>query len=901
MKALFIARWLSGVLIALLALSNTVLAHSPTEEALEKFISEGVWEQKVENLRSFESRLQAIAGEKIELQRERFSVRMEAASADSQVVSRVIVILVDFPDFRYDSPSYPIPISEGGGTQDCYIAGTQAMFDSLLFSVNGVDPVHNPTGSLTDFYLENSYGKFMIVGDIYGWYTMPQNYSSYVGDNDGLSGGAVLATHAVDAAEAAGVNFSLYADEDNQVPVMVVHAGPGAEAGAYGIWSHRSVMSPSRVYDGVMISDYAMDPEEYAQGLSTIGVFCHEWGHVLSLPDLYDIDYNPGSQGLGVYSVMSGGSWSGGGRKPTQFDAYSKWRLGFSGVHWLTENLTDVEFPQVETNPVIYGLQKNGNPALMEAWFVENRQRVGFDSLLPAEGLFIYHVDFTVYAQNNPYRYKVAVEQADGLNSLAFGWSSGDAGDAWPGSTNNREFGDFTVPNAHTNADDSPSKIGVWDISDSDSLMYANLDIEYSHPYVVLEGDSITMSDPAPGGDGDGVFIQGETVEMNIEVRSLAGGGFNPVAILTIDRQEIEILDGEVPFHAPLNPIFSQHTLVPLVFHIPEDFEASITEFTIEIVSDSQYFPGGDRTFRDTIQFQQVLGETRILLVDDDGGYSDQLGLLSNFDRMKLIIDQWDKNTMGPPTAEELSDYRTVFWTTGNPTRECQITAGDVAVMKGYLDAGGNLALVSSVAPAHLQELDSVFMADYLHANIVDVFTANNFRGFPEHPIGGGIRYSTILGNISFPVLEPTGGGHEAFVITDFSGEYEAGTCGVTYRDGNYISLLLGAPFEYLKDNGMGIGIAPKDTLINRILSSFSSQDINCCIGIRGNADCDPTDLVDGSDLTVLINHLFITYDPLCCEAEAELDGYPGIDAVDLTIMINHLFITYEPLPECPW
>src|SRR5690606_41205846 len=51
-----------------------------------------------------------------------------------------------------------------------------------------------------------------------------------------------------------------------------------------------------------------------------IGVFCHEFGHNLGLPDLYDTDPGNGSsQGIGEWGLMGGGSWLGGEHYPSNF------------------------------------------------------------------------------------------------------------------------------------------------------------------------------------------------------------------------------------------------------------------------------------------------------------------------------------------------------------------------------------------------------------------------------------------------------------------------------------------------------------------------------------------------------------------------------------------------------
>ncbi len=72
-----------------------------------------------------------------------------------------------------------------------------------------------------------------------------------------------------------------------------------------------------------------------------------------------------------------------------------------------------------------------------------------------------------------------------------------------------------------------------------------------------------------------------------------------------------------------------------------------------------------------------------------------------------------------------------------------------------------------------------------------------------------------------------------------------------------------------------------------------------CCVAQTGNIDCDPTNGVDIGDLTTLIDNLFISFTPLCCDAEANCDGLGGIDIGDLTALIDNLFITFTPLAGC--
>ncbi|MEE8575813.1 MAG: hypothetical protein V3T31_01035, partial [candidate division Zixibacteria bacterium] len=74
-----------------------------------------------------------------------------------------------------------------------------------------------------------------------------------------------------------------------------------------------------------------------------------------------------------------------------------------------------------------------------------------------------------------------------------------------------------------------------------------------------------------------------------------------------------------------------------------------------------------------------------------------------------------------------------------------------------------------------------------------------------------------------------------------------------------------------------------------------------CCIDNTGNINYDPADQVDISDLTKLVNHLFVTFEVLGCPAEANTNGDAAcnIDISDLTKRVNHLFVTFENLAGC--
>jgi hypothetical protein len=243
----------------------------------------------------------------------------------------------------------------------------------------------------------------------------------------------------------------------------------------------------------VVADVYSMEPEYWQNyGDMTCGVFAHEMGHsVFFLPDLYDYGYD--SRGLGRWSLMAGGSWNGTlGSSPSHPDAWSRIQMGFATPTVLTTNLINASIPAVENTATIYRLWTNGMQ-INEYFLVENRQQIGYDAAMRGNGMLIYHVDESVSGNNNQWypgytnngHYKVALEQADGLFHLEHYSNSGDTGDPYPGSSNNRTFDNGSTPNSqdYSFAD---TQVAVRNISNSGSTMTADLYVSNLIPPTIV-------------------------------------------------------------------------------------------------------------------------------------------------------------------------------------------------------------------------------------------------------------------------------------------------------------------------------------------------------------------------------------------------------------------------------
>ncbi|WP_132002863.1 immune inhibitor A domain-containing protein [Mesobacillus foraminis] len=322
------------------------------------------------------------------------------ASYDGDVrEDKVLVLLVEYADFKHNN----IKQAPGYMYADDF---NKEHYEKMLFGDEDFELFNgDKVKTFKQYYEEQSGGSYTVDGMVSDWLTVPGNYKDYGSDNPeggndnnpGTKGPRGLVKDALNAAVASGIDlaeydeFDLYdldGDGNQNEPdglvdhLMVLHAGVGQEAGggALGddaIWSHRWTLDGVYRVDNTKASvgywggkmaafDYTIEPEDGA-----VGVFAHEFGHDLGLPDEYDTQYTGHGDTVASWSIMSGGSWNGeiAGTEAPSFSPQNKeFFQKTMGGNWA--NITEVDYEDIDKNGLAtvidQSVTKSKNPGIVK-------------------------------------------------------------------------------------------------------------------------------------------------------------------------------------------------------------------------------------------------------------------------------------------------------------------------------------------------------------------------------------------------------------------------------------------------------------------------------------------------------------------------------------------------------
>ena len=314
----------------------------------------------------------------------------------------ILVILAAFQDLKFNSS-----IIESGPEN----AQTHnvAYYNNLLQGNSGL--------TMRKYFLDQSLNKLDLSFKVLGGekYTAKYGYKYYGKNKNGEQGndsnvaelvGEMLTIASKDPA-VNGVNL------DN-CTVMIIHAGPGEEYDGTRtdlIWSHRHKVvadvdkdgKPGVTVGGKPFTDYVITPEYYAYGKqyeATIGVLCHEFGHILGLPDSYDTSYD--TSGVGQWSLMAGGSWGSLGQyapygsDPAPLLAVERFLLGWLDEEHIasTKDTRTHSFSDINKENKVYTVNLGADQFLLLEGKSQNISGKGM--YVPEAGLLITHIHLGV-------------------------------------------------------------------------------------------------------------------------------------------------------------------------------------------------------------------------------------------------------------------------------------------------------------------------------------------------------------------------------------------------------------------------------------------------------------------------------------------------------------------------
>lgn len=398
---------------------------------------------------------------------------------------------------QFQQATDPNAVGQGLWTDPSYTQGTPA---------NANDPndpafnywVNQAETKFIEYYKEVSYGLLNVSIDIsLKVYQLPFAMAHYAGSTD-----ASLQNLIYDAVTAASSDTTF----SNYDAVLIVHAGPGQESDVSGLMYHEvwslyynneaggicanatSPCLPSTITlkNAQPLTEAIVMPQTDSQEgytINPLGVYVHEFGHWLGLPDLYCTSmYCQGgaSLGAGKWSLMADGIYNADpaqcpdptnlatciiGGMPAHLDAWSLSYLGWVAPQTVTspqtitagpvENALSASSPAPGAN--VYKAQAS-TATSAQYFLIENRQQLGFDASLPGHGLLVWLVDDSIISsnfatnsvENSPVRPGLKLIEADGdwsLLSLS-GGDIGGPGDPFPGSRNNTRLTPMTNPSS---------------------------------------------------------------------------------------------------------------------------------------------------------------------------------------------------------------------------------------------------------------------------------------------------------------------------------------------------------------------------------------------------------------------------------------------------------------------
>lgn len=383
-----------------------------------------------------------------------------AGGAVRQKYSRGVAVQISNADDRTGNPVIPVVLVQYSDVKFT-VEDAHRAFDRHFNAENYT--AEGGRGSVRDYFVAQSMGKYSPSFDVLGVVTLPES-RSYYGRNSGANVDVnvhEMVRQAVSLAESNGADFSKYRTVGGDIPVVgIVYAGVGEHSSDEddAVWA---MFTPCEINTGGgTISSFLVTNELFYNSskdtyeIDGIGVFCHEFSHFLGLPDFYNTNSRTDIFGLSFWSIMDYGQYWADGKIPVGYTAYERAFMGWLDIDTLEtqKQLCSLNALGSESQNAYYIF--NDNDVMRNEYYIlENRQPSTWFPTKLGSGMLVFHVDYSYSAwENNEVnniasRQRMTIIPADGtLVKEDVALPSDYAGDFFPGTSGNTSLGDNTTP-----------------------------------------------------------------------------------------------------------------------------------------------------------------------------------------------------------------------------------------------------------------------------------------------------------------------------------------------------------------------------------------------------------------------------------------------------------------------
>lgn len=310
-----------------------------------------------------------------------------------------------------------------------------------FFNQEGYADERYAVGSVRDYFVDQSAGLFTPTFKIVARVKLSGGYATYGADRGSTIdyNRSKFVREVLDSASLT-VDFAQYKNGESVPLVAIMHAGPGQQSSFEDgcsdyLWARFQQQTYSVNGGNTKISSYLYFDElfqTYGTGrnditeahLDGIGLFCHEFGHALGLPDFY---YTGSSTAISdtlrtmeYWDIMDYGQYTYNGYRPTGYTAYERSAMGWLKLKELTEADYVTLYPLGEEAKGPTACIIRNPEEEKEYYILENRKSSRWYTATFGVGMLMTHVDYSKnlwslnQVNNTPAHQRMAFVPADG-------------------------------------------------------------------------------------------------------------------------------------------------------------------------------------------------------------------------------------------------------------------------------------------------------------------------------------------------------------------------------------------------------------------------------------------------------------------------------------------------------